>query len=349
MSDERTSRKYIWIPIVVIAIFVTVIVLSFVFYGRALRAQRGQEEVVDVTFRLNWQPDPTFTGAFMAKIRGTWAKRDVNVEILAGGMNISPERLVSEGRDDFGVIGANRLIQARSQGYPLVAVCAEMQTHPVGWIVREDSEIRSFSDFEGKRIGLKVGDESETIMDAVFNKVGLSRDRVTLVPVGFSPEPLLTKQVDALPVYINEEPHTVAAKGVKVRIIHPSDVGITLYGNVIVTHENTVKTKSSLVQRFVSGLLEGWEEAKNANSKTVATELINADSRMGDVATEKVVVSTLDLVYGSAINSRRKLGWMDLEGWQRSESVMRNYAKVELTGDITAIFTNTFVEEYYNE
>lgn len=338
------KKKYFWF--ITCAISLIVIIFSIVFYKQALEIREGITKA-KVSFRLNWIPDPTFTGAYVAKSRSQWKNQNLEVSIKPGGMNIDPIRLVDDGTDQFGVVGANRLLQARAEGYRIVAICVEMQTHPVGWIVRHDSPIQSFKDFEGHRIGLKVGDESETIMNAVFNKLKISLEKVTLVPVGFSPNQFITGKVDALPVYINEEPHTVSSKGISVRILHPSAEGISLYGNVIFTNEDMINNKIEIVQKFVSGLLEGWQIAKNEPSKNIANELIEIEPDMANVPTEKVLVSTLELVFGSLDKNKKKLGWMDLERWENSLNILEKFTDIELKENLATVFTNSFVEKYY--
>lgn len=338
-------RLGLYLATVSVAALVSVL-LCVLIYRRSIEIGKGVSHA-KVSFRLNWIPDPTFTGAYMAKRHRMWRRRNVSVDIKAGGMNIDPIRLVADGTDEFGVVGANRLLEAISKGYDIVAVCVEMQTNPVGWVVRSDSDIRDFGDFVGHRIGLKIGDESETIMKAVFAKMGISESSVELVRVGFSPDPFITGLVDALPVYINEEPHTIQSRGVKVRVLHPSSIGISLYGNVVFTSRRMLEERGSVVQSFVSGLLDGWYLARKMPSNIVAKELQEIEPRMKDVPTEEVLLSTLKLVFGMGEKRGARLGWMNIEDWQKTARIMEKYANVYLERDIASVFTNVYVENYY--
>ena len=341
------KRNHMWIFLVVFFMLAVVITASLLV-KKSGRVREGSEtKNREITLRLNWIPDPTFTGAYIAKSRGFWKNRGIEVKIKQGGMNLDPLRLVTEGTDNFGITGADRLLQARTQGLPVVAVSLELRDNPVGWIVREDSGIKSFRDLVGKQVGQKYGSETEAIYDATVSVLKIDPKTIHVVPVQFSLEPFLNKQVDAFPVYVNEEPHTVEAKGVKVRIIHPSDYGIGMYGNVLFTLESTVKQDPMLVQSFVDGLLDGWNASLREQPDKIAKELIAIEPDMGNVPTEKVLVSTLELAQGKHVEGKVPIGWMDTDGWTATYRLLTEHAGLKKELNIGSVFDNGFVEHYY--
>lgn len=299
-----------------------------------------------ISLRLNWIPDPTFTGAYIAKQRKIWEQLGLSVSIEPGGMNLDPIRLVSNGTNQFGVVGANRLLQARSEGFPVRAVCVEMREHPVGWLVLDDSPISTFQDFAGKKIGIKVGDESDSILQSVLAVLNIDRSEIEEVPVGFSVDPLLNGLVDALPVYVNEEPHTVRARGFDVRVLRPSEIGITLYGNVIIVNEELIENSSELVDEFVSGLIQGWNAAYSNEPDSIVQDLIAAEPQMAEVPTEEVLKSTLNLVFNG---SELGVCQMEISGWERSRRLLEEHADLQLNESIENVFYNESVEKYYSE
>lgn len=337
--------------IYILTIIVIVVVISaFYMLQRAKHIrEQGEERIPKVSLRLNWIPDPTFTGAYIAKLHRFWQDLNIEVEIKPGGMNLDPVRLVTNGMDNFGITGADRLLYARAQGLPLVAISLELRDNPVGWIVRKDSDIHSFHDFIGKRVGQKYGSETEAIFDATLSILKIDPATIKVIPVQFSLHPFLNKQVDAFPVYINEEPHTVEAKGVKVRVIHPFEYGIHPYGNVAFTLESTVRQKPDLVQSFVNGLLDGWHTAFQEEPTKIAEKLVRIEPDMGNVPTEKVLISTLELVRGRDVGSEKRIGWMELYRWEQTHHILSEHAGLKKEMNIEAAFTNQFIERYYME
>jgi ABC-type nitrate/sulfonate/bicarbonate transport system substrate-binding protein len=344
-----TTRRFrIWIGVLALLLLI-VLVTSILILPRAKQARR--EDTKDtwssresVTLRLNWIPDPTFAGAFMAQARKTWGD-SLNVEIRNGGMNLDPVRLVSDGTDDFGIVGADRVLYACAEDRNIVAVALELRRNPVAWVVHDTSSIRGFHDLRGRKVGQKFGSETEAVWRAVSAAAGLGASDVQLVPVQFSAEPFINGQVDAFPVYVNEEPNTLRARGVAVRVLHPSEIGVNMYGNVLITTRQTIQRDSAKVQHFVNGLLRGWELAAGPRDE-VARELVAIEPDMGNVPTAAVLEATVALARGSQTDEQR-FGWMEESRWQASKDLLTRYAELPAGVSLDRCYTNKFVAAYY--
>lgn len=347
---KERAKHCLWLTIVILlALVVAGTAILFVKPALQLReeADRANPRYV-ASLRLNWIPDPTFTGAYISKSRKFWAKRRLNVDIRPGGMNLDPVRLVAEGTDTFGITGADRLLQARAEGLPVVAISLELRDNPVGWIVREEANIHGFKDLKDKKVGQKFGSETEAILEATLGLVGMSKDELTIIPVQFSVQPFLDRQVDAFPVYVNEEPFTVRSKNVEVRVLYPSEAGLRIYGNVVIASESTVKDKPGCARDFVAGLLDGWAAATSGRPADISQELVKVEPDMAKVPTEEVLAATLGLVRGRREDAG-PIGWMKLNEWQETHKMLSTYAGLKKHMDIEASFTNLFVEEYYRK
>jgi ABC-type nitrate/sulfonate/bicarbonate transport system substrate-binding protein len=283
----------------------------------------------------------------MAKANGLWKQRGLDVEIRPGGLNIDPLRLVAEGSDDFAIDGADRLLFAVEKGMNLVAVSLELRDNPAGWVVREDSDIREFRDLAGRKVGQKYGTAAENIWRAVLGEAKIDSASIKLVPVQFALDPFLSGTVDALPVYVNEEPFTIRSKGVGTRVLYPSDVGLNFYGNVLITNKDMIEKHPLLVEKFVAGLLEGWKLAESGKLDNVASTLRRVEPSMGSVPTDSVLQATIVLAHGRNTQGEHRFGWMDANGWTQTQSVMTRYAGLSKTINLSACWTNRFVEAYY--
>lgn len=66
---------------------------------------------------------------------------------------------------------------------------------------------------------------------------------------------------DAWQVYITNEPYQMQLQGIKTKQICPKKYGLDVYADILFTHENTVKTKPHLVEKFRAASLKGWRYA----------------------------------------------------------------------------------------
>src|SRR5712671_8236379 len=73
---------------------------------------------------LNWKHDPQFGGFYAAD----YGKHGLDVEILPGGAGTPTVQMIGSGTADFGIVGADDLIVARSLGNDVVALFATFQT-----------------------------------------------------------------------------------------------------------------------------------------------------------------------------------------------------------------------------
>ena len=223
-----------------------------------------------VTLQLNWTPDPTFSGAHIAasRTRNFFAQEGLSVDIQPGGFGIDPFAPVVAKRAQFAVVGADKAVIAFANGAPIRVVAVEFQRNPVGWIVRSSKGVKSLRDLADRKdlvLGDKVGTETTAILNLMLRRLGLA-DKLKPQGVGFEFAYFLQNENVVYPVYLNEEPVTAKVKGLDVVEIDPAAAengAVQMYGNVIITHRDTVTQNPKLVRAFVTGLSKGWEFAKS--------------------------------------------------------------------------------------
>jgi len=212
-----------------------------------------------VALFLNWVPEAGYAGPLLAKSLGLWGTQGLDVDIVPGGGDRKPIELVLKNAGSFGIAGSDRVMAAVSKGLRIVAVEVDFQRSPVGWMVRASSDIRTPKDFENHRVAIK-DNESQYIYRALIAKFKVNRKRVRESSGEFSLNPFLDEEVDAWPVYVNEEPHLLEAHQIPYRLIKPRDYGIDLYGNVLFTSQYSLETNEKAVCKFVRGYLKGLPE-----------------------------------------------------------------------------------------
>jgi hypothetical protein len=268
-----------------------------------------------IRLQLNWFHDPSFAGEYIAA-----KKQGVPLNILQGGPNISAPQILKAGQADVAIMGADIFLRTVSEDLvrhgesQLIAFHVDFQRNPVGWILhpevarrlrldpsRQDAKQRNDWFFEKVRNGeLRVGDKRGTETTSIWVRWRALRqlpNTVTVVPVGFDPDIVLSKPALAFPVYLNEEPWKLGERiGEPVVVFDPAADGIAMYGNVLVTTRAFLASHPDQLRLLQKRLAAAWNEAK-ANPGTAVTAVSEVYKGVSQRVLEQQVQQTLDFVF----------------------------------------------------
>ena len=296
---------------------------------------------IKLSTRLKWLPGALYLGSIAAKQSGYWAEQGLDVKIEPGGFEADPIKLVAAGSNDFGITGAEQLLQARTNGVPIVAIYMELKDSPVGWMTLQSSGITKPEQFVGKKVGAWFGTNAEPTFDALMNKLGIDTKKMTRVPVKFDMNPLYGGQVDVIPVYLNGHPLEARRNGKVVNTINPRDYGIRLYGNVYFTTEKMIKERPEVVQKFVNGLARAWTETLADPDKAVDV-LLQAEPKLDRGLELEVLKVSTDFFTGGL--KEEKLGLMTKIRWDEVKQTMSTYSDLPKTVNVEMAYTNRFIQ-----
>lgn len=299
------------------------------------------KQLAQVSTRIKWLPGATYIGSFVAKESGFWRELGLDVTIYPGGFEADPIKLVAAGSNDFGITGSEQLLQARTQGVPIVAIYMELKHSPAGWMSLKESGITEPAHFLGKKVGAQYGTNLEPTLDALLAKLNIDPTTLNRVPVKYDVAPLFSGAVDVLPVYLNGQPVQARLEGKDVNTINPADYGISLYGNVYFTSERMISEKPDVVARFVRGLRRGWKLAMTDPAKAV--DYLVKSQPMLDPKLEKAILDATRPFVTTTKDPR--LGFMLQDRWEETKSIMVKYAQMAESVDLQKAFTNRFVEQ----
>ncbi len=202
-----------------------------------------------ITVMLDWFVNPDHGPLFVAKERGEFARRGLEVELIAPADANLPPKLVAAGRADLAISYQPQLHLQVAQGLPLTRIGTLVATPLNSLVVLEDSPIRSIADLKGTKVGFSVGGFEDALLGAMLARHGLSIDDVELVNVNFSLSPsLMSGQVDAvIGAFRNFELNQMDIEGRPGRAFYLEEEGVPAYDELIVVARNDRLSDPSFV------------------------------------------------------------------------------------------------------
>lgn len=191
-----------------------------------------------VTLNLTYIPNVQFAPFYVAIEKGYFAKYGLEVS-LAYGNEADMVALVGSDNQQFMIASGEQVLLSRAQGLPVISVREWYKDYPVGVASLKTSQIIEPSDFRGKVIGLPGLYGANYIgFEALAAHAGLTDADYELRSIGFTQvEALVTEQVDAVVVYLANEPVQLRARGYEIDLLRVADY-LSLVGNCLVTTKN---------------------------------------------------------------------------------------------------------------
>ena len=267
----------------------------------------------DVSLRLSWIKNTEFAGVFAAMEKGFYKDEGINLTVNPSAQNLPEVQAVAGKSDTIGLSGGASLFLARAQGVPVKAFGATFQKGPGCFLWKEASGIKGIADFKGKKIGHQQTARAST--EAMLTINNLKVDDVTLIPVGFDVQPLLTGQVDILTGLVTNQVLALEGAGEKIGFAPYADLGFAFYWNTPFALEETLSSKKDLLVAWLRATARGWDYAlKNADevAKFVVDkygEGLKLDNQLLELKRETPLIQT-------DFTKQKGLLWMDRTVWQ---------------------------------
>ncbi len=304
----------------------------------------GEPERVSVSLALDWYPNSNHAGIYEAVMQGYFEDEGLDVRIYTPSDPSTILQTVGAGRDDFGINYQAEILQARSEGIPVVAVAGIVQ-HPLNSIMTlADSGLSRPGDLRGKKIGHPGIPSNEGMLETMLNTDGVALDEVEMVGVGFDlVQALLGGRVDAIVgAYWTHESILMELEGYDVTIMRMEEWGVPdFYELLVVASEDSVSNRSDVVQRFVRAVSRGFESAIEDPQRSISALLEETDEGTVNEELERQGVDLLSPLWTDGAPS---FGWQDAGRWTEFSDWMKGRGLIRGDVDPGSAFTNEFVE-----
>jgi len=208
--------------------------------------------------QFEWKHQFEFAGFYAAIENGYYREIGLDVELIEyiDGVDISDE--VIEKRATFGV-SSSSLILDRLRNKPVVLIASYFKQNALAFAVRP--EITTVEQLRGKKIMALPYEIDHTSIGVFLKEGGLKSGDYTLVSHEFDIEKFKNGEVDAMSIFISNQPYSLNKEGIKYNILNPADSGIYSYDVELFTSEETAKNDPEMVEKFAKATNRGWEYA----------------------------------------------------------------------------------------
>ncbi|MEM9628001.1 MAG: ABC transporter substrate-binding protein [Pseudomonadota bacterium] len=238
-----------------------------------------------VTLQLKWVTQAQFAGYYVAADKGFYEEEGLEVEIKAGGPDISPPQVIAGGGADVILDWMPSALASREKGLPLVNIAQPFKSSGMMLTCRKDTGIASPEDFRGKTLGVWFfGNEYPFL--SWMSQLGIPTDGgddgVTVLKQGFNVDPILQKQADCVSTMTYNEYWQIIDAGLTpddLVVFKYEDQGVsTLEDGIYVLEENLEDPAFvDKMARFVRASMKGWKYAEE-NVKEAAEIVLDNDA-----------------------------------------------------------------------
>lgn len=225
----------------------------------------AQEEVV---IQLKWLHQFQFAGLYAALERGYFADEGLSVELRERDPARPVIAEVLNGRAHYGVTDSV-LLTRHAQGDPVVIIAAIMQHSANAIMTLADSGLDTPRDLVGRRIAFYENPADGIDVAAMLADHGVQRSDLVQRGLRERLEALRQREVDAVSIYITNEPFVLREQGYAVNVIKPRHYGLDLYGDMLFTSRSEVATHPERVEAMRRAVLRGWEYALDHKDEMV--------------------------------------------------------------------------------
>jgi ABC-type nitrate/sulfonate/bicarbonate transport system substrate-binding protein len=307
-------------------------------------ARTPEIPVTHVDIALDWVHNRDFASVYIAQDNGFYVENHLDVGVIPFTETSSLD-LVAQGKAAFGISNAGTLLQARAQGMPLVAIATIFQRNPGAFASLAERQITRPEDLVGKRVLLYMAGTAPgalIALRAMLKTQGIDPDSVTVVPrvtdVDFTNAPLIEGKVDAMDVFMHNEPVKLARQGHPVNVILSADYGLEWYVGTIFTTEAMIRDHPEVVRAFTTATIRGLQAVID-DPKAAIAHVLKRDPTLDPVIEEESLQRSLPLIHPAG----RAPGAMTFEAWQITYQMFRDEGVLTQTLDITQAYTLTFL------
>ena len=289
-----------------------------------------------VKLQLQWFTQAQFAGYYAALENGYYKDMCLDVTILEGAVDISPQTVLANGEADFAVSWVSKALAAREGGANIVDVAQVFQRSGTLQVSFKDAAIATSADFKGKKIG-NWGYGNEFEIFAALTKAGLDPAAdVTLVQQQFDMSGLLAGDIDAAEAMTyNEYAQVLETMNPATKALYTADdlnvvsyeaEGVGMLQDAIWAdgHRLFDTDYNATAVKFVAASLMGWAFCRD-NAQACTDIVVAKGSKLGATHQLWQMNEVNKLIWPAPAG----VGMIDEAAWTRTVDLSQNAKNLE--------------------
>jgi NitT/TauT family transport system substrate-binding protein len=211
-----------------------------------------------LTFCVQWTPQTQFAGYYMAKDKGYYKERGLDVSLIHPNNAENTVDYLIKGSAQFVMMNLSQALFYKLHGVNLVNVLQSSQVNSL--MLVSHYPLRSMKDLKGRSIAIWKYINTD-MLNGVLKKYGLSNSQIVRFNSGVNV--FLSKAADVSIVGSYNEFPQLAECGYRVKpgyMLRLSDCGYDMPEEGIYTLKSYYDTHKDVVRRFVAACKKGWQQ-----------------------------------------------------------------------------------------
>lgn len=211
-----------------------------------------------VSVQLEWKHQFEFAGFYAAIEQGYYKDIGLEVELKEYKDNINISDDVINKKSTFGV-SSSSLILDKLKNKPVVLMASYFKQNALVLISSEN--IKNVSDLKGKKIMALPYEIKHTSLGVMLKENNINDNDYTLVKHDFSLDKFINGEVDAMSIFVTNQPFLLDKKNINYNILSPAEYGVYSYDLELFTSEHTAIKSPKMVKNFIEATNKGWRYA----------------------------------------------------------------------------------------
>jgi NitT/TauT family transport system substrate-binding protein len=301
----------------------------------------------EVKVQLDWILGGKHIPFFVARDKGYFKAKGLEVRLLEGRGSLQPAQLVDAKQADYGYGDLITAIEVIGKGGKNRAIGTGMVFQGGGYIFLEESGIKTPKDLEGKSFGTTPGDFGQTLLPALGAAAGFDHTKVVIknIDAAVRTPAFFERKIDFLAGARGSSVPRMAVvakrQNKKIGYLFFKDMGIDSYGHVLQVHEDRIKNNPDQIRRFMAALMDAWDWSIK-NPQQALDIFMNANPEKDREITAAEMQDGLNDIVDPE-TQQSGLGFMKEAMMKRSADLANKYAGLEKPVNYKMIYTNQFI------
>ncbi|WP_240618382.1 ABC transporter substrate-binding protein [Halomonas heilongjiangensis] len=215
--------------------------------------------MTELDVMLDWYPSPRHAALIVARDKGMFARRGLEVRLSTPADPNVPTKLLAASRVDLALTRQPLLHLKVDQGLPLIRVATLVDGTLAALVVRDGLRIDSPADLAGRRIGHADEDSLAVLLDTLLRPQGIKRAEVEVRGINFGPGRAISEgEVDGVIGAMRHLlPRELGDEGIATRLMRVEEYGVPLHdGLILLANRDRLNGQREAIRQLVEALEE---------------------------------------------------------------------------------------------